>query len=162
MGLREDLTDLLNRLDEAVWEERSSEENTEALLHLGFLLNDAKRRITSILKEAEAVLLKSDWDRSPYMTQLFSIETKTGAPRKKWNHDTLAALVAKRITDAAIDMDTGEVIKTPQQMIRELLDYAAPSYWRVGALRELGIDADDYCDVGEPLTSLIYRSNTND
>ena len=29
MGLREDLTDLLNRLDEAVWEERSSEENTD-------------------------------------------------------------------------------------------------------------------------------------
>ena len=93
------------------------------------------------------------------MTQLFSIETKTGAPRKKWDHDMLAVLVAKKITDTAIDMDTGEVTKTPQQMIRELLDYAAPSYWRVGALRELGIDPDEYCDVGEPLTSLIYRSN---
>jgi hypothetical protein len=55
-------------------------------------------------------------------------------------------------------MDTGEILKSGQQMIKELLEYAAPSYWRVGALRELGINPDDFCDVGEPLTNLIYRS----
>jgi hypothetical protein len=107
-------------------------------------------------------LINSDWDQSPYETQLFSIETKTGAPRKKWDHKMLAHLVAKKITDKAIDMDTGEVLKTPQQMIQELLIYAAPSYWRVAALKELGIDPDDFCEVGEPLTNLIYRSNSHE
>ena len=160
MGLREDLDLVINDLDEAVWGERSATDSEKSvrLLHLGFILNDAKKRIASILKEAEAVLLNSDWDRLPYDTGLFSIETKTGAPRKKWDHDTLAALVAKKINDKSINMDTGEITSTPQEMIRDLLTYAAPSYWRVGALRELGIDPDDFCDVGEPITNLVYRS----
>ena len=160
MGLREDLDLIIDRLDETCWGERDTadSERSVRLLHLGFILNDAKKRITSILKETETVLLKSDWDRMPYDAGLFTIETKTGAPRKKWDHATLAALVAKKINDKSIDMDTGEITATPQEMIRELLTYAAPSYWRVTALRELGIDPDDFCDVGEPLTNLIYRS----
>ncbi|SVB41425.1 uncharacterized protein METZ01_LOCUS194279 [marine metagenome] len=164
MTLRQDLDDILDRLDMACLDERgaSDEDRSMRLLHLGFILNEAKKRVSSILKETEAILINSDWDQSPYETQLFSIETKTGAPRKKWDHKTLANLVAKKITDKAIDMDTGEVLKTPQQMIQELLIYAAPSYWRVAALKELGIDPDDFCEVGEPLTNLIYRSNNNE
>jgi hypothetical protein len=161
MTLRQDLDDVLDRLDTACMDEQgtSGEERSERLLHLGFILNEAKKRISSILRETEATLIDSDWDQSPYETQLFSIETKTGAPRKKWDHKALATLVAKKITDQAIDMDTGEVLKTQRQMIEELLIYAAPSYWRVTALKDLGIDSDDFCEVGDPLTNLIYRSN---
>ena len=160
MSLLDDLDDILERLDTAVYRERPADdsEQTIRLIHLGFILNGATKRITSILKETEEILLKSDWDQSPYQTDLFSLETKTGQPRKKWDHRELAATVAKRIHERSIDMDTGEVIKTTQEQIEELLLYAAPSYWRVGALRELGIDPDNFCDVGEPLTNLIYRS----
>jgi len=161
MGLQEDLQASLDKLDEAIHHERSATdpERTMRLIFLGFIVGEAKKTIASLQKEAADILLKSDWDRSPFQNQHFSMETKTGQPRKKWDHDGLATLVAKRISDSSIDMDTGEVLKSAQQMIKELLEYAAPSYWRVGALKELGIDPDDFCDVGEPLTNLIYRSS---
>ncbi len=161
MGLQEDLQASLDKLDEAINHERSADdpERTMRLIFLGFIVGEAKKTIASLQKEAAEILLNSDWDRNPFQNQHFSMETKTGQPRKKWDHDSLAVAVAKRISDSSIDMDTGEVLKSTQQMIKELLEYAAPSYWRVGALRELGIDPDDYCDVGEPITNLIYRSN---
>ncbi len=161
MGLKEDLQASLDKLDEAINYERSADdpERTMRLIFLGFIVGEAKKTIASLQKEAAEILLNSDWDRNPFQNQHFSMETKTGQPRKKWDHDSLAVAVAKRISDSSIDMDTGEVLKSTQQMIKELLEYAAPSYWRVGALRELGIDPDDYCDVGEPITNLIYRSN---
>lgn len=161
MGLQEDLQASLDKLDEAINYERSADdpERTMRLIFLGFIVGEAKKTIASLQREATEILLKSDWDRAPFQNQSFSMETKTGQPRKKWDHDGLAAAVAKRISDSAIDMDTGEILKSAQQLIKELLDYAAPSYWRVGALRELGIDPDDFCDVGEPITNLIYRSS---
>ena len=161
MGLQEDLQASLDKLDEAINYERSADdpERTMRLIFLGFIVGEAKKTIAALQRVAAEILLKSDWDRSPFQNQHFSMETKTGQPRKKWDHDGLAAAVAKRISDSAIDMDTGEILKSAQQMIKELLEYAAPSYWRVGALRDLGIDPDDFCDVGEPITNLIYRSN---
>ena len=92
-------------------------------------------------------------------TQQFSVETKTGNPRKKWDHKELASQVAKKIHDRSIDMDTGELMKSAEEQIQELLEYASPSYWRVTALKELGIDPDEYCEVQDPITNLIYRSN---
>ena len=161
MGLQEEIQETLERLDEAIHYERSSEdpERTIRLIHLGFVLNEAKKYVTSLQKEATSLLLDSEWDQTPYQSQQFSMETKTGNPRKKWDHMALANVVAKRIHDRSIDMDTGEVTKTAQQQIQELLEYASPSYWRVTALKDIGIDPDDYCEVQDPITNLIYRSN---
>ncbi len=161
MGLQEETFEMLKRLDEAVHLERSSEdpERIIRLIHIGYVLNEAKKYITSLQKEASNLLLDSEWDQSPFMAQQFSMETKTGNPRKKWDHKGLASVVAKRIHDRSIDIDTGELLKSAEEQIGELLEYASPSYWRVTALRELGIDADAYCEVQEPITNLIYRSN---
>ena len=161
MGLQEETFEMLERLDEAVHLERKSEdpERVVRLIHMGFILNEAKKYITSLQKEASTLLLDSEWDQSPFQSQHFSMETKTGQPRKKWDHKGLASVVAKRIHDSSIDMDTGELLKSAEEQIGELLEYASPSYWRVTALRELGIEPDDYCEVQEPITNLIYRSN---
>lgn len=93
------------------------------------------------------------------------IETKSGAvvekkgatDRKKWDHQKLAARVADRLAEMAVDMDTGEVTMSPKQMVEKLIDYAAVSYWRVGKLGELGINPDHYCEQGEYKTSIIVR-----
>jgi hypothetical protein len=150
-------------MDAAVLHERDADdpEREMRLIFLGFILGEAKKIISDLQKETADLLLKSDWDRSPMENQQFSLETKTGQPRKKWNHKGLAALVASRINDRSIDMDTGEVLKTPQEQIIELLEYASASYWRVGALKELGIDVDEYCEVLDPITNLVYRSKEN-
>ena len=62
-----------------------------------------------------------------------------------------------RIQQSSIDMDTGEVVKSPKEMAMQMLDYLAPSYWRVGKLNEIGLNADLYCEPSEPKTSVIVR-----
>ncbi len=163
MGLQEETQAILSRLDEAIVHERGATdpEREIRLIFLGFILGETKKMVSMLQKEAADLLLDSDWDRSPMENQQFSLETKTGQPRKKWDHKALAALVASRINDRSIDMDTGELLKTPQEQIIELLEYASASYWRVGALKELGIDVDEYCEVLDPITNLIYRSKEN-
>jgi len=86
-----------------------------------------------------------------------TIEKKSAVERKKWMHPELASAVAERLTDMSVDMDTGERVMTPAQMVQKLLDYAAVSYWRVGKLGELGINPDIYCEQGETKTSIIVR-----
>lgn len=80
-----------------------------------------------------------------------------GAPRKAWDHKRLARDVAQRIVQSSMDFDTGEILMTREEMIEAMLRYAAPSYWRVKQLKELGIDADTYCDLGEPKISVVIK-----
>lgn len=85
------------------------------------------------------------------------IEKRAAADRKKWQHENLAQNVASRISDMAVDMETGEVVLTPQDMMVKMLDYCAPSYWRVKELAKIGINADKFCDVSESKESIIVR-----
>jgi len=88
------------------------------------------------------------------------VEKRTGAPRKAWKHDELADEVARRIIGSSIDMDTGEVLKSPEAMMKEMLSYGAVSYWRVKNLAKIGLIADEYCEVGEPKVSIIVRQQS--
>ena len=85
------------------------------------------------------------------------IEKKGGSDRKKWDHEGLAKNVASRINDMAVDLDTGEVVMTPQDMMVKMLDFAAVSYWRVKELGKIGVSADNFCEVSESKTNIIVR-----
>ena len=52
------------------------------------------------------------------------------------------------LVDTVLDtlVDAGEVIRTPEELMTSMLEYAAPSYWRVKPLASIGIHADDYDD----------------
>jgi len=54
-------------------------------------------------------------------------------------------------------MDTGEVLKSPREIAMDMVTYCAPSYWRVKELNKIGINPDNYCEVGELKTSIIVR-----
>jgi len=85
------------------------------------------------------------------------IEKKTSSDRKAWRHKEIASMVARRLSSLAVDMDTGERVMSMEEVAERVLDYVQPSYWRVKQLSELGINADDYCEVGETKTNLIIR-----
>jgi len=85
------------------------------------------------------------------------VEKKTGADRKTWQHVDLAKNIASRLSDMAVDMETGEVIMTTQEMVVKLLDYCAPSYWRVKELAKIGINADRFCETSEAKTNIVIR-----
>jgi len=85
------------------------------------------------------------------------IEKKGGSDRKKWDHEGLAKNVASRINDMAVDLDTGEIVMTPQDMMIKMFDFAAISYWRVKELGKIGVSADNFCEVSEAKTNIIVR-----
>jgi len=84
-------------------------------------------------------------------------ERMESAPRKKWQHKELGAEVARRIVDHAIDMDTGEITLSREEIAMRMLQVAAPSYWRIKELKKLAIDADKYCDFGDPKISVVVK-----
>ena len=85
------------------------------------------------------------------------IEKKVASERKGWKHEDLANEVLRRLNEMSVDMDTGEVAMSSHEIAVKLLDYVQPSYWRVIELSKLGINADQYCEVGELKTSVIVR-----
>jgi len=86
-----------------------------------------------------------------------SIEKKWANDRKGWKHKDLAHDVSERLSQMAVDMDTGEVLYSQQELITMLLDYVQPSYWRIKELQKIGLNADNYCEVGEAKASIIVR-----
>jgi hypothetical protein len=85
------------------------------------------------------------------------IEIKSAADRKKWNHHELIHAVTKRLIDSSVDMDTGEVLLSAEEIATKVLDFVQPSYWRVKELAKFGINADQYCEVGDYKTNIIVR-----
>jgi hypothetical protein len=89
------------------------------------------------------------------------VEKKWSASRTGWRHKDLGAEVAHRIADMSVDMDTGEVLLTPTEMITQVLDFVQPSYWRIKELQRIGVNADLFCEVGESKASIIVRKGTS-
>lgn len=69
------------------------------------------------------------------------VQFRGGTDRKDWDHRGLAYAVVRAVQ---VDQSTGEVLST-EQVVDRLLDTAAVSYWRVGALKPLGVQPNDYC-----------------
>jgi len=87
------------------------------------------------------------------------IEKKWASTRRGWQHKDLARVVSNRIAEMSVDMDTGEVVMSSEEMISKMLDYVQPSYWKAKPVSSLGIDVDNYCESGEVKTSIIVRRN---
>jgi hypothetical protein len=85
------------------------------------------------------------------------IEKKSSYERKAWQHKDLAKAVVDRLGQMSVDMDTGEVVKSPEDIAMELMTYCAPSYWRIKELNNIGINPDMYCETGVLKTSIIVR-----
>lgn len=148
-------------LEQAYASLMDSKENIDALGDFVADLVAVKQAVAVLYEEACAQLAQQMGEQPEVVTASGAIlEKRTGAPRKQWNHKDLAGDVAHRIIQMATDMDTGEVIKTTEEMLGEMLDYAAVSYWRVKNLARIGIVADEYCELGEPKTSIIVRGST--
>lgn len=86
------------------------------------------------------------------------IERRQSSSRKKWDHLGLVRTVNDKLKQMSVDMDTGEVLLNSQDIAVRMLEYVAPSYWRVKKLSEIGINADMYCEVTEGGINLVIRT----
>lgn len=86
------------------------------------------------------------------------LQKRRSDSRKAWSHADLVADLADRLVQMSVDMETGERLLSTEDLIKQVVDYAGVSYWRVGALSKIGLAADDYCEVTEgPMKIRIQR-----
>lgn len=74
------------------------------------------------------------------------VQVKRGNSRTEWDTDALIRLVIARGRDERqVDPETGEALESEGEAVGRALMAAARPSWRVTSLRDLGIDADEYC-----------------
>jgi hypothetical protein len=120
-------------------------------------LYNLKRDIGFVYDELMSVVAEKMPQSMIFLPDGTEIERKQGADRKAWDHKGLAEEVAAKISQMAVDMDTGEVTLTPHEMMIKMLDYAAPSYWRVGELGKIGVNPSKYCETSEGKVSVVIK-----
>ena len=146
------ISQLLNNLHSVG--SNNSSEFAEVVNHAHALSQNA----SDLYKEISEQFIKSTrYTSEPIKVNGATVEIKQGSPRKAWKHDELLDVVSHRIYQKSVDLDTGEITKSPTDMMADLLKYAAVGYWRVSALADLNVDANDYCEVGESKKSVIIR-----
>lgn len=145
-------------LDKKIADLTSSDLTVEDACNILVALNIIKGEVALVYSNMEKVV-SNLLDNQPEITleDGSKIEKKWASDRKGWQHKNLADVVAHRLIESSVDMDTGEVLLTQEQIITKLLDFLQPSYWRVKELSKLGINADMYCEVGDTKSSIIVR-----
>lgn len=156
--LREQIKNLSEEIDTYVLSDASVTDASEGLLQL----NLAKRDIAAVYDTlSNFVALKIGDEKEIVLGDGAVIEKKVSYDRKAWEHKKLGSAVVDKLVKMSIDIDTGEVIKTPAEIAIQLLDYCAPSYWRVKELSNIGINPDMYCETGQLKTTIIVRKGEN-
>lgn len=118
---------------------------------LGMIYDSVASGLSGMIKDKEVLSLDGG----------AQIEKRSSYDRKGWQHKELANAVVDRIVRMSVDMDTGEVTKSASDIALDIMKYCAPSYWRVKELSSIGINADNYCEVGQLKTSIIVRKGDN-
>lgn len=126
----------------------------EALIEI----DDLRDHYSAVRSKAESLFVSS-MDGLPEIAIAGTIlEVRRADSRKTWAHKELTADLAERLVQMSVDMETGEIVKTPEQLLNEMMQYAGVSYWKIKALSSIGMSADDYCEVTEgPMKIRIRR-----
>lgn len=152
----EELREIQSRLHALTKEAVLASEEDNNLKTLGdaiYEADGAKRAAAGLYSQLEAVGLA----QLPYEFKLeggASLTRRESTPRKTWRHKELGAEVAHRIYASGFDFETGEMLKSTEELILELMKYAGIQYWKVKQLDKIGIAADKYCETGDPKSSI--------
>lgn len=157
-----DFRDALLKLDEDICAYLGSQPTVEQLCANLLELNIAKAELSMVYDHFAAMVGDAmGREQEILLENGAKIEKRISNNRSGWQHKDLAGSVARKIVDLSIDMETGEVISTPEEMLVQMLDYLQPSYWRIKELQKLGINPDNFCEVGDTKTSIIVRKGNS-
>lgn len=136
--------------------ETDLEQATDALLRVQELVKIIRDSEAAIELWIEKIFKDQKWaheftDRNgnlrvkyePQETPLGVVEIRRSSNRRDWDHEALA----KDWLDSWLEKNAeGGVLPSPWQIKNALMEVAGIGYWKVGVLKELGIDPDEYCD----------------
>lgn len=154
-GLMATIMEADRELSEFIASNPSPEDAADALVQVHAIKSGIADVYSTFSQKVIDVLQRAQVDE--LQVKDAQIEIRNGADRKQWEHEKLIGEVAKRLIQSSVDMDTGEVTMSTEEVIMKVLDFVAPSYWRVKELAKIGISADQYCEVGESKTNIIVR-----
>lgn len=134
----------------------------EALACILARSKEIKASFTIMETEAAKALSTIVSDGSVIEADGKQVERKDSKPRKTWKHDQLKSVVIEKVLERHRDPEDGTISTPTSVMIQEVLGYAGISYWKVGPLKEIGINPDNYCSKGEvkPKFSVVQSSPT--
>ncbi len=112
-------------------------------------LDDLRVNLATVRDVCEQRLVAEMDDLPEFAVDGAVMQKRRADSRKAWDHKVLVTDLADRLVQMSTDMETGERLQTPEELITQVLDYAGVSYWRIGALNKIGLSADDYCEVTE-------------
>ena len=115
------------------------------LAELLYALRDVAAAVGHVRKLAEAELIRLGENVDHPVYGLFEI--RRAKSRKAWDHSLVAWKVAAEAINRREPNDDGEIEPAEHAAVAAVLDAAGIGYWRVGVLRDLGLDPDAYCDV---------------
>lgn len=129
-------------------------------LALALVAIDGMRTECTVVRDFAEQRLVDSMDELPEMEVSGAVLVKRRSDsRKAWSHKELVADVATRLVQSSVDFETGEMTKSTEELISQVLEFAGVSYWKVKALSSIGLSADDYCEVTEgPMKIRIQRA----
>lgn len=133
--------------------------NLDVISDLVVALDHIKKEVSELLESLKDKMAELMGEAPEYSANGFFFEKKMGSSRKAWDHKALSHVVAKRLVESSVDLDTGEILKSPTEMIEEAFAFAGVSYWRVRELQRIGVNADSFCEVNEGKPSIIIRAS---
>jgi hypothetical protein len=105
----------------------------------------AARACSDIARAIEGQLAEKMEGKTEVVEGVGTLERHWSPAKTTWNHGPLATLVAAASRDERVlDEKTGVIEGEAEASARVLLRNAGISYWRVGELKRLGIDPDEY------------------
>lgn len=158
------IKELISQLDKEIYdyiktEPKDVEEVCSFLAEVNFLKRDLSMVYDSFAYAVPRFMGDTEIVELPSGAK---VEKKVAYDRKGWEHEKLGSAVADKLVRLSIDIDTGEVVASPREIAAEMLKYCAPSYWRVKELKKIGIDADNYCTVGDLRTTIVVRKGNSE
>lgn len=128
-----------------------SEDDYAELAELLVDVRELRRQLGDQEREVEGVLVAVLPDRKVEVPQVGVVERRSGSVRKKWDSE---ALVARLVRDRLYDSETGEArfvsardaVDAAVSVVTACAPFTGSMGWRAGALRDFGIDPDEWCE----------------
>lgn len=112
------------------------------------ILREARRALGDAERDIEAHLAEAmGKEKLVVVAGLGTLERKHSKVSPKWDHERLRPMLAALSRDERkLNEETGEIEGESEAAIRVFTDVAAVSYYRLGKLKERGLNPDDYCE----------------
>lgn len=113
-------------------------------------LRDLKALVAAAFTEVECLAMSVMPEKKSEVPGVGIVEAKKGVRRTKWQHDEVFKHVLARVIDTpGVFYDEEGTALYPAQaaanVVERLRDVLSPS-WKVGGLRSLGLQPDEFCE----------------